>query len=273
MMIMKRRKFIKSAAAVGAGLAYMPGIFASNRTTPISNVDEDLDLHAVLELLEESENLEDFEKALNSEEKGVNNLDLNEDGEVDYIKVDETIEENTHLITLQVEIEENEFQDIATIEIEKKSDTDITVQAVGVEELYGEDYIVEPVTEESTSTTTVVIVHTWPTIIVLFRPGYRPWFSPWRWRGRPVWWRPWRPVARSIYRNRWRKSSRRARYRRTTRRRSTRARNMHASRKKTSNRYKKSTKKQTQQKQQKKKTTTKQNKKGTTSQQDHKKKF
>ena len=246
---MKRRKFIRTAALAGAGIAYMPKIFAQDSTTAVSNVGEDLDLYAVLDLFEQSENIEEFEKALNSEDQGINNLDLNEDGEVDYIKVDEIIEENTHLIILQVEISENEFQDVATIEIEKKSDTDISMQAIGAEELYGEIYIVEPTTE-STSSTTVVHVHSSPVIIVMFRPGYRAFRSPWRWRARPPWWRPYKHVARTTYRSRRARYTRRARYRKTTRRRSTRARNMYSPRKKTSNRYKKSSAKQTQNKKQ-----------------------
>lgn len=263
---MKRRKFIKTAGAAGVGLTFLPG-FTQDKTTAVSTAGEDLDLYAVLDLLEESENLEEFEKALNDEEKGINNLDLNEDGEVDYIKVEETVEENTHLIILQVEMEENDFQDVATIEIEKKADDDISVQAVGDEALYGEDYIVEPVTEATETTTTVVYVHTWPLILFLFRPGYRPWRSPWRWRARPIWWRPWRPLARSAYRNRWARSTRRSRYRRTTKRRSTRGRNMYKTQRKTSKKYQKSKKpvttqnKSTQKKQKqqpnKKKSTTK----------------
>ncbi len=260
---MKRRKFIKTAGAAGLGLTFFPA-YAQDTTTAVSQVGDDLDLYAVLELFEEAEDLEAFEKALNSEDKGINNLDLNEDGEVDYIKVDESIEENTHLIILQVEIEENEFQDVATIEIEKKGDDDYTVQAVGTEELYGEDYIVEPDTDSSSTSTTVVHVHTWPLIVVMFRPGYSPWRSPWRWRARPVWWRPFRPLSRSAYRNRWKKSSRRSRYRKTNKRRSSRGRNMHNSRRKTSNRYSKS-KKTTSKKTTSKKKTTTTNKKTTTS--------
>ena len=213
---MKRRKFVKTVSAAGAGLAIIPG-FSKNKTTAVSQVGEDLDLYAVLELFEESENLEEFEKALNDQEKGVNNLDLNEDGEVDYIKVDESIEENTHLIILQVEVEENDFQDVATIEIEKNADDDYVLQVIGAEELYGEDYIVEPESDTSGSSTTVVHVHTWPIVVVMYSPGYSPWRSPWRWAARPMWWRPFRMVARSAYRNRWTKSARRSRYRRTTR--------------------------------------------------------
>lgn len=265
---MKRRKFIKTAAVAGIGLGYIPTIFGQESTTSVSYVGEDLDLYAVLDLFEQSENIEEFEKALNSEGQGINNLDLNEDGNVDYIKVDEIIEENTHLIILQVEITENEFQDVATIEIENKSDTDITLQAIGAEELYGENYIVEPTTE-STSTTTVVHVHSSPVIIVMFRPGYRAWRSPWRWRAHPKWWRRYKRVAHTTYRSRRARNTRRARYRKTTRRRSTRARNMYSPRKKTSNKYKKTNTKQTQQKNQSK---SQQQKKGSTTQQQSSKK-
>jgi hypothetical protein len=246
---MKRRKFIKTAGVAGAGMVTIPAFIRAQETiTAVSNVGEDLDLYAVLDLLEESENLEEFEKALNSEEKGINNLDLNEDGEVDYIKVEETVEENTHLIVLQVEIEENDFQDVATIEIEKKAEDDISVQAVGAEEFYGEDYIIEPVTEKTETTTTVVHVHTWPLILFIFRPRYSPWRSPWRWRARPIWWRPWRPIARATYRNRWARSARRSRYRRTKTRSSSRSRNMYKTQRKTAKRYQKSKKPVTTQK-------------------------
>jgi hypothetical protein len=175
--------------------------------------------------------------ALNSEEKGINNLDLDENGEVDYIKVDEYIEGDTHVIILQVEIEENDFQDVASIEIEKMGDEEYSLQVVGAEELYGEEYIIEPETDAQEAGTTVVHVHTWPVVRIIFRPGWRRWRSPWRWGARPVWWRPWRPVARSSYRNRWARSGRKTRYRRTTRRGSVRAGNMYKTQRKTAKRY------------------------------------
>ena len=39
---------------------------------------------AVAELFKDSKDLEAFEKALNDSEVGINNLDLDEDGEVDF---------------------------------------------------------------------------------------------------------------------------------------------------------------------------------------------
>ncbi len=53
---------------------------------PTSEAAEGLDLKAVSELFKDSENLEEFEKALNDPEVGINNLDLDENGEVDFIR-------------------------------------------------------------------------------------------------------------------------------------------------------------------------------------------
>ena len=48
---------------------------------------DNLNLFAVMKLFQESETLEEFEKELNSEESKINNLDLNGDNRIDYIKV------------------------------------------------------------------------------------------------------------------------------------------------------------------------------------------
>ncbi|MBK8564756.1 MAG: hypothetical protein IPN76_15830 [Saprospiraceae bacterium] len=50
---------------------------------------------------------EDFEKLLNFESNNVNNLDLNDDGEIDFVKVIDNMEEEVHALVLQVAINEN----------------------------------------------------------------------------------------------------------------------------------------------------------------------
>jgi hypothetical protein len=180
-----------------------PAFAQEAEITPTTEAGENLDLVAVLDLFQDSENLEEFEKALNTEENGINNIDLDEDGEVDYIRVMEQSNENTRVIVLQAMLGENEYQDVATIEVEKKGEEDVTLQAVGNEELYGENYCVEPVEETSTTTTTTIVhVYTWPVVRVIFLPGYRMWRSPWRWGLWPGWWRPWRPLPIATYRAR-----------------------------------------------------------------------
>ena len=48
---------------------------------------DNLDLYAVLDIFQKSKTIEDFEKSLNDEKTAINNLDLDLDKKVDFIKV------------------------------------------------------------------------------------------------------------------------------------------------------------------------------------------
>lgn len=158
---------------------------------PTSEAAEGLDLKAVSELFKESKNLEEFEKALNDPEVGINNLDLDENGEVDFIRILEEVADDTHVIILQVPLGENEFQDIATIEVEKIGEDKYNLQVHGNEVIYGIDYYVVP---------KYVHIHTWPIITWIYRPAYRPYRSVYYFGFYPRWWRPYHPVAINAYR-------------------------------------------------------------------------
>ena len=138
-------------------MGFLPGamLSAQEETPPLTEAGEDLDLYGVLELFLVAEDLESFEKALNDPKSEVNNLDLDGNEEVDYVRVEEHIEGNTHVIVLQVPLGENDFQDMATIEIEKQDNEEYTLQAVGNEEIYGENFIVEPNPEGSPTSSLV----------------------------------------------------------------------------------------------------------------------
>lgn len=164
-------------------------------------------LEGALELFKNANSLEDFEKKLNIEDSYVNNLDLNEDGEVDYIKVNEYVEGNTRAIVIQTPINETESQDIAVIEIEKNGDQSAVIQIVGDEDLYGAERIVEPAEENARTLATpsattaphssaprvVVNVWAWPTVRYIYAPGYVVYRPAWHWRHYPGYWKPWRP--------------------------------------------------------------------------------
>lgn len=154
-----------------------------------SDISDNLDLEAVASIFGESKDLEEFEKKLNDPKTQISNLDLNEDGEVDYLRVMETSKDDTHLITIQAVIAKDQYQDVATIDVEKKDENETQVQVVGDVYLYGPGYIVEP-----------VYVH--PPIIFLFfwGPHYHPWHSPFYWGYYPPHYRPWRPYPRNRYR-------------------------------------------------------------------------
>ena len=162
---------------------------------------DNLDLNAVMELFKKSESIEEFEQELNSEKNGINNLDLNEDGFVDYIRVIDYSNGDVHAITLQVPYSDSESQDVAVIEIEKTGDNEAIAQIIGDEELYGSNYIVEPQAENRDANVTVN-VYAWKPVRHVYNPRYVIWVSPWRYRSHPVWFTPWRPIVWATYHNR-----------------------------------------------------------------------
>ena len=175
-------------------------------------------LQGALQMFQQSSSLEDFEKRINTQGNYVNNLDLNGDGETDYVRVVDQKDNDVHAIVLQVPVSGSENQDIAVIEIEKTGDTTAMLQIIGDEDIYGEQVIVEPdgggeedemeekpagggpYWDGNTSAYRIVVnVWFWSPVRFVYAPAYRPWDSPWKWRVYPTWWRPWRPLAWHVY--------------------------------------------------------------------------
>ena len=169
---------------------------------------DNFSLEGALELFKGSASPEEFEKKLNTETNYVNNLDLNDDGDIDYLKVLDEGDGQAHLLIIQALVSDNDAQDIAVIEIEKSSSDEAILQIIGDEDIYGEEIIVEPFelddqgkgpAYELNSARLVVNVWLWPSVRHLYRPGYVHWVSPWRWHHYPRWWRPWRPQPFARY--------------------------------------------------------------------------
>lgn len=171
---------------------------------------EHFSLPGALELFQKSASPEAFEKALNAEGNKVNNLDLNGNGQVDYIRVIDRVQGGLHALVLQVAVSETETQDIAVIELEKTGPEQVTAQIVGDEDIFGEQTLVEPgdgddaeaAAKEALPLRTfkvVVNVWPWPCVRFMYAPAYVAWASPWRWRVYPAWWRPWRPLAWAVW--------------------------------------------------------------------------
>ena len=96
--------------------------FAQDVTTITASNDDisdNLDLEAVASIFGESKDLEDFEKRLNDPKTQISNLDLNNDGEVDYLRIMETSENNVHSISIQAVIGKDQYQEVAVIDVEK----------------------------------------------------------------------------------------------------------------------------------------------------------
>jgi hypothetical protein len=206
----------------GLSLALHSGAQGRAGTDSTGLPGDNFSLQGALALFQRAGSPEDFEKLLNTQDNHVNNLDLNGDGEADYIRVIDHADKNAHALVLQAVVSEKENQDIAVIELEKTGDTSAIVQIIGDEDIYGEEVIVEPGEgeEEGSDDEAAIFYHSspathgpsnhgydagaqrivvnvwyWPSVRFLYAPGYRPWISPWRWRAYPGWWRPWRPLA------------------------------------------------------------------------------
>lgn len=200
-------------ALFGFGISTMNAQDAEEDSTGLPG--DNFSLQGALEMFKKANSPEEFEKLINTQENNVNNLDLNEDGDIDYVRVIDKMEKDVHAFVLQVAVSETENQDIAVIELEKTGDESAMLQIVGDEDIYGEQTIVEPSEgEESDSDETkgadseyilskskavVVNVWLWPSVSFVYRPGYVVWVSPWRWKVYPGWWRPWRPLAWHVF--------------------------------------------------------------------------
>lgn len=152
-----------------------------------------LDLFAVSEIFKVANTLEHFEEMINSPETGINNLDLDENGKVDYLRVEEQAEDGTHLIVLQTQFADEEFQDVATIALEKENDENYQIHIQGDPLIYGENFYIVPVNTN---------IATWRIVRWIYRPGYIPYRSIFGFRVFPKWWRVRRPVAIGVYQSR-----------------------------------------------------------------------
>ncbi|WP_333601105.1 hypothetical protein [Flavobacterium sp.] len=174
-------------------LLSITSVIAQDRTTVTANnseISDNLDLRAVASIFGDSENLADFERRLNDPKIQISNLDLNEDNQVDYLRVIETVEGNAHLIVIQSVLGRDTYQDVATVEVQKDRDNRVQVQVVGDVYMYGANYIYEPVYVSP------------PVIYASFWIGsYRPYYSSWYWGYYPTYYYAWEPCPIFRYRS------------------------------------------------------------------------
>lgn len=181
---------------------------------------DNLDLYAVLNLFQQSKTIEGFEKSLNEEETGINNLDLDNNGKVDFIKVTTEKDGDDFLFILQDPISEKETQDVAVISVTKDVAGKISMQIIGDKDLYGKDYIVEPAAtttpavtanpgysgdeppvESVPASTTVVVVESAPVVQYVYSPAYVPYYPPYYYGYYPPYFRAFTVMAVGIYRH------------------------------------------------------------------------
>ncbi len=187
-------------------------------TTLLGLPGDNLNLYAVLDLFQKSKTIEEFEKNLNLEKTGINNLDLNLDGKVDFIKVETKKKDDDFTFILQVDVTKSEKQDVAVILVSKDKNKKVTMQIVGDKDLYGKDFIVEP--KETTTPaktpnpgytgdnpdtvyvpakTTTVVVESTPIVQYVYSPAYVPYYPPYYYGYYPPYFATFAVVSMSIY--------------------------------------------------------------------------
>ena len=183
---------------------------------------DNLNLYAVMKLFQESKTLEEFEKNLNDQNTMINNLDLNGDNMVDYLMVIDNVDGDVHNIVISDAVSPTESQDVAVFVVQRFTDGQVQIQLIGDENLYGKNYIIEPIFDSEIAgqtpnpgysgnntvvygrnitvyRTTPVIIAAWPVIRFIYRPGYVVWRSRWHWAYYPVYWHPWQPYYWHYY--------------------------------------------------------------------------
>ncbi len=175
---------------------------------------DNLNLYAVMKLFQESQTLEGFERSLNDENSRINNLDLNGDNLVDYLKVIDYVDGDVHTIVLQAVLDRNESQDVAVFTVQRFRDGSVQIQLTGDESLYGKNYIIEPIMDETPNPgytgranrqnvevvrTTTVQIAAWPVVRFIYLPNYSIWHSSWYWGYYPGYWHTWRPFYWDYY--------------------------------------------------------------------------
>lgn len=157
-------------------------------TATSSDISENLDLKTVATLFGQAKDLKQFEALLNNPDSAFSNLDLNGDGEVDYLRVIETADDNRHLVVIQAVLAKDIYQDVASIFVEKDENNQVTVQVIGDEYIYGADYIIEPVYIYQP------VIYDW-----FWGPSWVCWHSPYYWGYWPGWWRPYYCIDPFLY--------------------------------------------------------------------------
>jgi hypothetical protein len=178
---------------------------------------DNLDLFTVLDLFQKSKTIEDFEKSLNLKETGINNLDLDLNDTVDFIKVVTKQDGTDFTFILQVDVSPKEIQDVAVILVSKDKDGKVTMQIVGDKDLYGENYVIEPkpiapavtpnpayagtepVPSAAPATTTVVVVESAPVVQYIYSPVYVPYYPPYHYHYYPPYHVAFTVMAVSVY--------------------------------------------------------------------------
>lgn len=160
---------------------------ATDVSVVANNVGDGLDLSQLPELVRRAKNGEELEKLLNS--SGVNNLDLNQDGNVDYLNVEEFRDKGQQGFILFTN-ENNQREDIAQVTISRNGDQgEVAVQG-------NPNYYPDQMIYRSQFPWAEILLAAW--LLDLSRPRF--YHPPYYYGYYPPYYRVYRVVPRSAYR-------------------------------------------------------------------------
>ncbi len=158
-------------------------------TTVVARAAADgLDLQAVAELAKNAKDAEDLEKKLNKE-GGVNNLDLNDDDKIDFIKVTEYGSKDAYGFSLTTEPVAGEDQELATIEFERNGEQ-VDMQVSGNRQVYGSAHHYHSSFGIGDAL-----------ILGYLMSNHRPYYSPYRYGSYPSYYGSYRPRSYNKYKS------------------------------------------------------------------------
>ena len=194
-----KRNMKKLLLVLGLGLTFMscdnhnshvvvrqPRVVVNPTTSMIG---DNLDLESLGELVRRSGNAQEIEDQLNSS-SSINNLDLDGDGQVDYIRVTEIGDGMTRGFSFQVELPNGQVEEVATINIEQGGDmANMTIQ--GNPSYYGDHGYYHSSHHVSDML-----------LMAYLFSNHRPYFSPYHYGSYPRGYHSYRSVPSTSYRTR-----------------------------------------------------------------------
>lgn len=163
---------------------------AEQPAPPPTNVP--LDLRAVGELFRKAPNVQEFERMLNDPNVGINNLDQNGDGQVDYLAV-QSLQPNGAGRSFQImNVSMNPAVQVAHIQVPPANGQYYEPVLTGNAALYGPNYFYAP----RYSLGDVLLLN------YLYSSSYSPWMSPYHYGSYAPYYRPYRAVPITEYRTR-----------------------------------------------------------------------
>lgn len=169
---------------------YTPTTETNLTVTPeVANLGDGLNLQMLGDMVKNSTNAQDIEDKLNST-GSINNLDLDNDGNVDYLKVTEYGDGNNRGLSFTVDMADGQTQEVATIVLDK-SQNNVNMNIQGNNNLYGHNNYYT----SHYSAGDILLMH------YLFSP-HRYYVSPYRYGYYPRAYHPYHSVPMNSYRSR-----------------------------------------------------------------------